>query len=104
MGGNPNANWRLPNLSRPGGPQTSQFGRGHSEFLSGRRLRLQIMTVRPEFVVALFQAFGGGEFLQLLQMFEQVLLQCLRGCRGAVVTAPGRLGADLTTRPSSWRS
>ena len=53
------------------------------------------MAIRAEFFVAPFEAVGGREFLQLFEMFEQVMFQRMRRCRRIVVRAPERFGNDL---------
>src|SRR5689334_14828951 len=65
-------------------------------FLRGRLfLLLQKLSVRPEFVVALFQPFGGGQFVQLLQVFEEMMLECLGRSLRVVVRAAKRFRNDL---------
>src|SRR5438045_238392 len=44
----------------------------------GGGLLFQIMAIRAEFFVASFESVGGREFLQLFQVFGQVMFQRVR--------------------------
>src|SRR5437899_7535757 len=64
----------------------------HSGVLSCRRLFLEDTSIGAEFVVALFQPIRAGEFVQLLEVFEQMSFQRLRGSGRVVMRPSERVG------------
>src|SRR5947207_5504744 len=60
-----------------------------------RRLIFEETSMRPEFVVAMFQPIRAGQLLQLLEVFEQMSFQGLRGRGRVVMRAAERFGNDV---------